>query len=97
MPHKDTVEFSGRIPRETYRAFVAAIPIHGANTWFVNRAVVLFLEQITIVPGLERAMQHTINLLIEETLGRHDNLITRSGGSSASTTDLLESDRSSDR
>lgn len=94
MP-RDTVEFSGRVPRELYRAFARAIPIHGANTWFVNRALTLFLEEITNAPSLEVPLQNSINRLIEETLGKHDNPIARNNPSS-DTADLLGSDRPSD-
>lgn len=66
---KKKVEMSALVDREAYIAFTTAVPVFGANRWFINNALALFLEEVAKRPGIVDPLQVAVMRMVEETLG----------------------------
>ena len=61
-----TVEFSAKVPSDLYDEFKLLFPQYGAVTWFINAALVEFIQQVRDNGTVQQRVHDAIATTLEE-------------------------------
>jgi hypothetical protein len=65
-PNQTQVDFAAKVPADLYIRFKKALPIYGATTFFINKALEEFVERLEDDPTLIDTVALSIDSMIQD-------------------------------
>jgi hypothetical protein len=61
----ETVEFSAKVPKDTYNEFKELVPPYGSVQWFINASLAEFVKRVKEEPTLKHAVAASVEAMLQ--------------------------------